>query len=306
MVTWQTESSPNPYPILLQARHRGELEAFLGHDIPLNLFFLSWIEKNGVEASHPGLYHFQGLRNGLGDLTACSLVISNRLILLDTRRIEDAQTFGRWYRERGIRFHHIVSARRCVAPFWQVYHRHDRTADISARLIQDQEMFVLHRTQWYDRLNREGGLFWEPTELRTAQKADLDALFLASARMHQEETLEDPLAKDPDAFRRHIRHRIAHGRSFVWYDDARRLIFKADISAHSRHGAQISGVFTLPSMRGQGLGTRAMHDLCHQLFEQGLPLITLYVNTHNESAKRVYTRVGFRYYADYQTVFVAV
>lgn len=306
MATWQSESGPNPLPFLLHARHREELEAFLSQDVPLNLFALSWIEKNGVEASHPAIFHFQALRNGLGDICASSLVIANRLILLDTRTDEQARILAQWYRERGARFHHIVSPRRSVLPFWQVYQEREQGPDCAARLIQDQEMFVLTRQQWYDQLKDPHPPHWESTGLHPAQREDLDPLFLASARMHLEETFEDPLEKDPEAFRRHIRHRIAHGRSFLWYDEGRRLIFKADLSAHSRHGAQISGVYTLPSMRGQGIATRGIYDLCEHLFEQGLALITLYVNAHNEAAKRVYTRVGFRYYADYQTVFVAL
>jgi uncharacterized protein len=306
MATWHTPPHPNPLPFLLREKHREELEAFLCQDVPLNLFSLSWLENNGVEASHPGIFHFQALRDECGGICASSLVISQRLILLDARTDQAAALLARWYRDRGGRFHHIVSPRRAVEPFWTAYRRSEARSIHDARLIQNQEMYVLTRLAWQQALLRADGPWWEPTALRPAHRGDLDPLFLASAMMHREETLEDPLEKDPDAFRRHVRHRITHGRSFVWFDDTRRLVFKVDLSAFGRYGAQVSGVYTTPSMRGQGLATRAMLDLCHQLFEQGLPLITLYVNDHNESAKTVYTRVGFRYYADYQTVFVAV
>ena len=137
-----------------------------------------------------------------------------------------------------------------------------------------------------------------------ARRRDLEAVFLASARMHAEETLEDPLARDALHFRRHVEHRIENGRTYVWFDDHRRLLFKADISAQSAWGAQISGVYTPHSLRGQGIATAAMTSICDALFERGFPRVTLYVNRTNYAARRVYQKVGFRYHTDYQTVFV--
>ena len=59
-----------------------------------------------------------------------------------------------------------------------------------------------------------------------------------------------------------------------------------------------------PALRGNGIATRGMYDLCDLLFERGFPRVTLYVNRTNLPARRVYQKVGFRYHADYQTVFV--
>jgi predicted GNAT family acetyltransferase len=99
-------------------------------------------------------------------------------------------------------------------------------------------------------------------------------------------------------------YRIETDRTLVWFDDHQRLIFKADVSAQSRYGAQISGVYTAPAMRGQGLGTRAMIDVCEALFRRGIPRVTLYVNQDNHAAHRVYDKVGFQHHCAYQTVFV--
>ena len=123
--------------------------------------------------------------------------------------------------------------------------------------------------------------------------------------MHTEETLEDPLEKDAVLFRRHIEQRIASGRTFVWFDENRRLLFKADISARCVYGAQLSGVYTPPSLRGHGLGRRGVAKLCELLFLQGFPLLTLYVNEDNAVARAVYQRAGFEHHTSYHTIFVS-
>lgn len=140
---------------------------------------------------------------------------------------------------------------------------------------------------------------------RLANRRDIDSVFWASARMHTEETLEDPLERDANHFRRHVEHRIDNDRTYVWVDEMRRLIFKADVSAQSSYGAQISGVYTPPNLRGRGIATRGMRDVCEALFRRGHPQVTLYVNGSNVPAKRVYQKVGFEYHTAYQTVFVA-
>ena len=105
-------------------------------------------------------------------------------------------------------------------------------------------------------------------------------------------------------FRRHVEHRLENGRTFAWFDEHRRLLFKADVSAQSSWGAQISGVYTPPAWRGQGIATRGMREVCAILLDRGCPRITLYVNRTNAPALKVYQRVGFEFHSDYQTVFV--
>ena len=93
--------------------------------------------------------------------------------------------------------------------------------------------------------------------------------------------------------------------SWSLFENGMRLIFKADISAPSRYGVQISGVYTDPSVRNQGVATRAMRELCRLLFVRGWPRVTLYVNEGNQPALKVYERVGFSYLHDYMTIFVS-
>jgi hypothetical protein len=270
-------------PAVLEESNRAEMLAFLSADVPRNLFQLCWLDNHGVCArGRPDLYHYAGLRAPSGHLEAVSLVISNRLILVHARDPSAAAVMGQWYRRRGLVLEHVVSARDSVTPFWRAYAAVDARPRVRARLDRDQHLYVLNRNHWYDAVHPKLRSRFEPTQVRRARLEELEAIYLASAQMHLEETLEDPLEVQPEAFRKHVRHRIQSGRSFAWFDDHLRLLFKTDLSACSG----------------------ALFDICQELFESGLPRITLYVNAENEAAHRVYDKVGFQFHADYQTVFV--
>lgn len=289
---------PDGGPEKLRNRHQRSLQHFLLDDVDANLFALSWLENRGVEAPRHNRFAFWGWFDDRGDLQAVALDISHRLLMLDVRHPDYARRFGRFFRLRNTEFLHIVSREEHVEPFWEVYADDDSEFDIQARLIQHQKLYRLLSTDFERTESRCSGV-------RRARISELDPIFLASVKMHREETLEDPLARNASAFRRHVRYRIEHGRTFGWFDDHHRLLFKADISTRCSHGAQISGVYTAPKHRNQGLATRAMGDICDILFDEGLPRLTLYVNRTNTAALRVYEKLGFRLLGPYQTIFIA-
>lgn len=297
-------------PELLFERHYDEIVEFLSRDIPANLFQLCWVENHGVRpVTNPDLYAYRGIRAADGSLRAVALIITDRLALIESVEPETARGFGRWCRREGVQFEHVVSAAESVRPFWSGYRMEppDGTSlrfEPKARLVRPQTMYVLDRRAWRTKW-AEPSTRPEPTATRRATLGDLDPLFFASAHMHREETLEDPLERNPSSFRQHVRHRVESDRSFVWFNEACQLQFKADISAKSRFGVQLSGVYTAPQLRGRGIATRALFDICDELFEDGVPRIVLYVNRENEPARRVYEKIGFDLYTDYETVFVA-
>ncbi len=303
------DSSQRSYSLTtLDTSHRQALRALLERDITHNIFALSWLENYGIAPTRQGMFHFRGVLNSRGGLDAMALVISDRLILIDALSKDLAAFMGRWYCEAAFHFQHVVSAQALVEPFWQAYtssSHHTGQSPFSARLLAHQKMYELPRKRWLDVRKSAAENAEHPIPLREATISELDAVFLASARMHLEETLEDPLERQPDVFRHHVKHRIQAGRTYVWFEaQSRRLLFKADISAQSRYGVQISGVYTDPTMRNQGIATRAMTELCRLLFVRGWPRATLYVNHANAAAIKVYERVGFAYHQDYMTVFV--
>lgn len=287
-----------PRPVQLRNRHRRELYDFLLEQIDANLFPFSWLKNHGVQPNRISNFNFWAYLNDDGALQSVALNIADRLLMLDARRQQDARSFGVFFRRKPYRFHHIVSRTKSVAPFWEVYANPLLPGAPKARLIQDQLLYRLTPATF----TRQR----QPlSKLRPGKSSEIDPIFLASAQMHREETGEDPLQNDPDTFRRHVRHRLTMGRTFVWFDDNRHLLFKADISIQCAQGAQISGVYTSPHHRNKGIATRALCDLCAHQFDQGLPLLTLYVNETNAPALKVYHRLGFELSSPYQTIFVA-
>ncbi len=291
--------APPQRPTRLRRSHRRRLEEFLLQDVEANLFCLAWLEHRGIQARKRGNYTYYGWFGDEGQLRAVALDISQRLLLMDTRRPEDARGFGKFFRARSVRFRHVVSRRRGVVPFWQVYADNSGGAPvIDARLIQDQRLYRLVPED-FDAPSKP------LSSVRRGSMTELDPIFLASVAMHREETKEDPMKRNPSTFHRHVRQRVEKGRTFVCFGEDRRLVFKADISTQCRQGCQISGVYTAPSMRNRGIATRAMRDICGTLFDEGLPRITLYVNEQNRAARRVYEKIGFVDVGAYQTIFVA-
>ncbi len=297
MATFHSDNAGEPEPVRLTHADRLPLEEFLRGKLEVNLFALSWLQNHGVENSDHQNFAFWACRDHQRKIQAVALNLSERLLLLDARTTRSARILGHFFRDRGQRFLHIVGVSTGVSPFWQAY-SHAGPDPPQARLIQHQKLFTLRPEQLRSRARPATGL-------RRAEISELDAVFLASARMHLEETLEDPLERNAEAFRRHVRFRITHGRSFVWFDDRQRLKFKADLSSRSAWGVQLSGVYTAPSFRGRGVATAALSDLAALLFDEGVPLITLYVNETNAPAIRVYRRLGFVFRRHYQTIFLA-
>lgn len=285
-------------PLQLRNRHRGALSQFLFEQIDANLFPYSWLENHGVQPSRISHFSYWAYLDNDSTLQSVALNVADRLLMLDARCPDDARSFGVFFRRQPYRFHHIVSRTDSVAPFWEIYSDPLLPGAPQAKLIQNQLLYTLTPTDFPRRDQLLSGL-------RPGKPSEIDPIFLASAQMHREETGEDPLQNDPDTFRRHVRHRLTMGRTFVWFDHNRHLLFKADISIHCSQGAQISGVYTSPHHRNKGIATKALHDLCALHFDQGLPRLTLYVNETNAPALKVYHRLGFQFSSPYQTIFVA-
>ncbi|TDP72152.1 GNAT family N-acetyltransferase [Bradymonas sediminis] len=296
-------------PEVLTEDSTAEAMAFLSVDIPLNLFQLSWLENYGIDSPRKAdAFVFLGVRTTRGRLAGVALLVGRSLLLVHSPEAGAAEALGRWVRGQEVHLDHLVSDTPSVDAFWRGYahadaHLEDPPAPLQAQTHRAQMLYTLERHRWNycNTLPERAAAGVHP---RLARLDEIDAVFLASVRMHREETNIDPLEDDPDAFRRHVAHRISNGRCYVHFDAHRRLLFKAELSAHSRFGAQVSGVYTDPICRQKGIATAALFDICKQLFEGGARRVTLYVNDDNEAAHRVYRKVGFVPHAPYQTIFV--
>jgi ribosomal protein S18 acetylase RimI-like enzyme len=136
---------------------------------------------------------------------------------------------------------------------------------------------------------------------RLAERSDEESVLQLSAAMYTEEMGENPMARDPDGYRRRVRMLTARGWTYVYEVDGR-LCFKMDVGCASRRTAQIQGVYVPPELRGRGLGTTAMAACCALAFDRH-PNLSLYVNDFNTPAIALYERIGFRREPyDFQTI----
>ncbi len=260
---------------------------------------ISWLENYGVFT--PGrrdLFEWVGvaglLRTGAeGHLNTVALLINKRLLMLAGSNTTDLNTLATHFESYEHPIDHIVAKSSDVVPFWDTYSKRCP----KPRLKREQKFLTLRPDEYEKRDDPK-------CDLRLAKEDDLDSIFFASAAMHVEESLENPLDSDPIMFRRHVQRRIETERTYVWFDKIGRLIFKADISAQCSFGSQISGIYVPPSMRRKGFARQAIHQLCYSLFLAGSPLLTLYVNCENDAARALYKGVGFREHCDFHSVFV--
>ena len=137
--------------------------------------------------------------------------------------------------------------------------------------------------------------------LRMARLDEVDAVARASSRAHLEEMGDDPIVTSPTAFVGRVARQVLDGRVYV-IERGRRILFKTEVSAQCPIGAQISGVYTDPEVRGRGLARRATGELAHRLLRES-PRVCLFVRVDNAPARRAYDRVGFRRTSDFRTLF---
>ena len=128
-------------------------------------------------------------------------------------------------------------------------------------------------------------------ELRPARREDYAHVYESGAVLRAEELLEDPRDVDPIAYARRTEEDCRDGHTYVWRD-ARGLVFRASVSALTTDAAQVSGVWTAPECRNQGVARRALAELCARLHQRSRA-VCLFVNDGNAPAIALYHRLGF-------------
>ena len=137
--------------------------------------------------------------------------------------------------------------------------------------------------------------------VRISVRDDIDVLYPACVAMYTEEVGVSPEIGGADLYRARVSQLISRAWSFARYDD-RELVFKAEVACATPDAAQIQGVWVPPSRRGEGLATAGMAAVVNLVRARIAPVVSLYVNDWNLSARHAYERVGFRETARFATV----
>jgi uncharacterized protein len=135
-----------------------------------------------------------------------------------------------------------------------------------------------------------------------SRPAEVETLYPACVAMYTEEVGVSPEEHGgASLYRARVAQLVSRGWSFARIEDGR-VVFKAEIAAASPHACQVQGVYVAPDRRGEGLGTAGMAAVVDLAMRHVAPVVSLYVNAHNEAARRVYERVGFRQTATFTTI----
>lgn len=138
--------------------------------------------------------------------------------------------------------------------------------------------------------------------VRKSTRADLSQLYPACVAMYTEEVGISPeYGGGAELYRARVTQLVSRGWSFARYDDGE-LVFKAEVACATPYAAQIQGVYVPPAHRGRGLATAGMAAVVNIVRRELAPVVSLYVNDWNTSARAVYEKVGFRETARFATV----
>jgi uncharacterized protein len=190
------------------------------------------------------------------------------------------------------------SSRRCatiVGPVEAVGPRWERLASHWSRPREIR----LH--QPHLQISRPPAVPPDPLVRRTRQ-TDLDVLYPACVAMYTEEVGVSPEAGGgADLYRARVAQLVAKGWSFARIEDGQ-VVFKAEVAAASPYACQVQGVYVHPDRRGEGLAAAGMAAVVQMAHADIAPVVSLYVNEHNDPARRAYARTGFEQTGTFTTI----
>jgi hypothetical protein len=137
---------------------------------------------------------------------------------------------------------------------------------------------------------------------RLATLEDLPLVMPVQARMAEDESGVNPLASDPEGFRRRCERRIERGRTWVLTEGGR-LVFKAEVMADAGRVVYLEGVHVAEGERDRGRGLGCLSWLTGELLRRAGSVCVL-VNERNAPAQALYRRAGFRFVGHYDTIFL--
>lgn len=135
--------------------------------------------------------------------------------------------------------------------------------------------------------------------LRPAESSELEEVAAAHVQACVESNGVNPLARDPEGFRRRLLARIRSGRVWVVCGDGGRVVFKTDIAVETDETAYLEAVWTAPELRGRGLGANAVGELSRRLLGC-YHAVCLFADADKSHLVPFYRRLGFRTHGTYR------
>jgi predicted GNAT family acetyltransferase len=263
----------------LQPRDRRQVVVHLAEHPAYNAFLLGQIARGALSSEAIAgviLGYFRG------EVLAGVMCCGSNLVMSHGTVPEAITHFALFARQSPYVIRVIIGEDNVVDQFMEAHGRHPEAIALER---SGQILFELHK----------GSMVFTGDEprLRAAAVEELAPVMDLDRGMIGEELGIDPFKGEQRLYREGWLRRIRELRAWVIGPHGGPLQFKVEQSAVSDQVIQISGVYTVPTMRRQGLATAALGEMCRHLF-QDVPLVTLYVDGANARAVSLYKRLGFR------------
>ncbi len=265
---------------LVRAHERAAL-AYLAR-APYDNVFLAWlIASDRSLATRSSLYVHLDARQ-----TIRGVAFFGRQVVLasDTDDVTDAfADVAPSYRFERM----IVGPRAVVERYWK---RVSKWHTPPRRIRESQPVLAVDRSS----LVRHPGT----VVVRRAYPSEWEAVAHNSAKMIEHELEYDPRSVSAE-FNANVRIMIDRGLWWVGEHEGE-LCFFCNAGPRSDYTLQLQGIWTPEHLRGRSLATQALSAICDELLSD-VPSLSLYVNGFNESALRLYDRIGFRQTGEFAT-----
>jgi predicted GNAT family acetyltransferase len=231
-----------------------------------------------------------GVRDARGRLVAAAVHGSNLFPVGATAAADEWRVLGGHLAARRRVCTSIVGRQPAVSALWSEL----GSAWGPARAIRhEQPLLVLDRRD----CPRSGD-----ARVRPVRTDELERYLPAATAMFEEELGVAPERTcGRSEYRRRVATLIADERAFGIFDEAGRVVFKADLGAVSPQTCQVHGVWVRPELRGRGIGEAALATVLRRALRLA-PTVSLYVNDFNTTARRMYARLGMREVTTLSTV----
>ena len=273
----------------LGPRSEAEALAFLSERPVHAVNLLSLVRDNGLASPH-NRGTFYGYRDERGRLEGVALI--GHATLFEARTPRALRALARAAQRVG-GLHMMLGEAEPVADFWAQYR---------AGVHQPMRRACRELLFELDRAATPGARPGGDARPRRATLVDLPLVMPVQARMAEGESGVNPLASDPEGFRRRCERRVERGRTWV-VTEGGRLVFKAEVMADAGRVVYLEGVHVAEGERGRGRGLDCLSWLTGELLRRAGSVCVL-VNERNAPAQALYRRAGFRFVGHYDTIFL--